>query len=111
VRASLAAGTALLTTVLVAQSAAAQERTLQGVGGASVVFVWKDKKSHNEGLTLIQAGVHKSNPMLVMRLLACMVPSGTKAVITSAGFATHDVLVTSGEFSGCRGNVAVETTR
>jgi predicted RNA-binding Zn-ribbon protein involved in translation (DUF1610 family) len=82
---------------------------LQNPGGSALrVSVWKNTQAHTEAIKLIMAGVHKTNPALILQLTACMVPSGTSAIITDAGFATHDILVTSGEFSGCRGNIAVE---
>lgn len=87
----LAVLTMLISVSILAPSAVAQQKMLRGLGGAANVFVWKDKKSHTEGMTLIQAGVHKTNPALLMRLIACMVPSGTMAVVTDAGFATHDI--------------------
>jgi hypothetical protein len=81
---------------------------LVGQGGASTVIIWKDKTSHEEGLSLISAGVHKTNPALLVRLISCIVPSGTRAITTSAGFMTHDIMVVEGEHSGCRGNVPME---
>ncbi|MDQ2066004.1 hypothetical protein Q9295_06450 [Xinfangfangia sp. CPCC 101601] len=80
-----------------------------GLGGTDTVFVWRNADAHSEAMQLIQAGVHQSNPALLLTLLACMVPSGTKAIITDAGFATHDILITSGEQSGCRGNIPMES--
>lgn len=84
------------------------EGRLIGLGGADIVFVWESKAAHDEGLSLINAGVHQSNPALLMELLACLVPSGTRAITTDMGFATHDIMVIEGESSGCRGNVAME---
>ena len=96
--------------MLVASPAAAQEVIL-GRTGSDNVFVWKDSDAQSEAFKLIQAGVHKSNPTLVFRLLSCMVPVGTKAVITDMGFASHTILVTSGEQSGCRGVIVREDVR
>lgn len=79
--------------------------------GSDTVFVWKNSEAHSEAIKLIQANVHQSNPILVMRLLACMVPAGTKAVITDMGFASHTIIVTSGEYSGCRGVIPMEDVR
>jgi hypothetical protein len=85
------------------------EVTLQNHAGSGLrVPVFKNAQSHTEALKLVTAGVHKTNPPLVMLLIACMVPSGTKAIIIDAGIATHDILVTSGELAGCRGDIAVE---
>ncbi|MBM2574693.1 hypothetical protein JQC91_00115 [Jannaschia sp. Os4] len=93
---------------LVAVPASAVEGRLVGLGGMDVVFVWKDKAAQSEGLDLISANVHRSNPTLLLGLLSCIVPTGTRAVTTDAGFVTHDVLVIEGGDSGCRGNVPVE---
>ena len=74
----------------------------------TVVIVWKSKAATVEGLALIEAEVHKTNPALLSALMSCIVPVGTKAIITSIGLVTHDILVTSGEDAGCRGNVPIE---
>ena len=87
-----------------------QERTLRMPNGGSV-FVWRSKDAMREGLSLIGAGVHETNPQLVIRLISCIVPSGTRAIITDGGFATQDVLVTSGPDAGCRGNLQTEFVR
>lgn len=62
----------------------AQEVTL-GREAADNVFVWKDSDAQSEAFKLISSGVHKTNPVLVMRLLSCMVPGGTKAIIKMPG--------------------------
>lgn len=82
---------------------------LVGLGGSNTVFVWRSSEAHGEALELIQAGVHNSNPALVAVLLACVVPSGTRAVTTDFGLVTHDIMVISGEDAGCRGNIPVES--
>lgn len=82
--------------------------TLVARGDSGKVFVWQSADAHSEAIKLIQAGVHQSNPALVLRLLACRPASGTKVVVTSAGFATHDVLIVDGPDAGCRGNIARE---
>lgn len=76
--------------------------------GDEPVFVWRDGDAMDEGFKLIRAGVHKSNPMMVMELLSCAVPAGTKAIVTDSGFATQSILVIDGENSGCRGDVVTE---
>lgn len=80
-----------------------------GINGSDVVFVWRDKDSQMEAMSLIDAGVHNSNPSLLMRLIACIVPSGTGAIITDGGFATHDIMITEGGDAGCRGNIPMES--
>ena len=87
---------------------AAQARTLVPLGGATVIIVWKNDKARSEGADLLAAGVGKSNPALLVPLVACVVPSGTQAIKTDGGFFTSDILVTSGTHSGCRGNIANE---
>jgi len=89
---------------------AAKEISL-GRSGTDNVFVWKDSDAQSEAYKLIQAGVHNTNPALVFQLLACMVPRGTKAIITDMGFASHTILVTSGEHAGCRGVIPMEDAR
>jgi dihydrodipicolinate reductase len=86
----------------------ATEGRLVGLNKATIVIVWRDKASNDEAMALHDAGVDKTNPALLMRLIACIVPSGTRAIITSAGFATHDIMVIEGQHSGCRGNVVME---
>lgn len=93
--------------VLVAAPAGAQEAKL-GRDGSSVVFVWKDSDSQSEAYRLINAGVHKSNPVLLFRLMSCMPKPGDRAVVTDGGFASSTIVVTSGEESGCRGVIANE---
>lgn len=95
---------------LVSTAAWAQEITL-GRQGTENIFVWKDSDAQSEAFKLISAGVHKSNPALVFQLLSCMVPAGTKAIITDMGFASHTILVTSGEEAGCRGVIPMEDVR
>jgi hypothetical protein len=68
----------------------------------------ENKKAHEEAISLISAGVHKSNPMLIFPLVSCMVDNGTAAVTTDSGIVTHDIMVIEGPKSGCRGNIPVE---
>lgn len=89
----------------------AREGRLVGLGGASDVFVWRNRDAHNEANRLINAGIHRTNPRLLVPLVACIVPSGTGAIITGAGMITQDILVTSGSNSGCRGNIPTESFR
>lgn len=76
--------------------------------GLSSTFVWKDVDASREAASLISAGVHETNPLLLYRLLACAVPNGTKAVVTDGGMFSQDILVVEGEHAGCRGNVPTE---
>jgi hypothetical protein len=100
-----------LVALMLATPATAQDFHLVGLNGADQVFVWKSKKAHNEAMSLIAADVHRSNPALVMVLLACIVPTGTRAIVTDMGFATHDIMVVEGESSGCRGNIPMESLK
>jgi hypothetical protein len=81
---------------------------MNGMGGAATVIVWKNYQALAEGTDLISAGVAKRNPAMVIGLIACMVPNGTSAIVTDSTIGTRSVLVTSGDFSGCRGSVNVE---
>ena len=82
----------------------AQERTLTAVNGAPSVIVWKNHHSLQQGTDLVSAGAGKKNSALIVGLIACIVPSGTSAIVTDSS----NVLITSGEFSGCRGAVNIE---
>ncbi len=85
----------------------AQERTLIGINGAPNVIVWKNHDSLQQGTDLVSAGAGKKNPAQIVALIACIVPSGTSAIVAGSS----NVLVTSGEFSGCRGAVDIEAIR
>jgi len=92
----------------VAAPALALEDRLVPLSGMNIVVVWKSSDAQSEGMQLIAAGALNSDPSLVAQLISCIVPGGTKAIITDAGFATHDITVVGGEFSGCRGNIPME---
>jgi hypothetical protein len=77
---------------------------LIGHNGAPNVIVWKNHDSLQQGTEFVSAGVGKKNPALIVGLIACIVPSGTSAIVAGSS----NVLVTSGEFSGCRGVVDIE---
>ncbi|MCY1704438.1 hypothetical protein [Pannonibacter sp. SL95] len=89
-------------------SAAAQQFVLKDFTGAGAVWVWKDKAAHDEAMQLINAGVHKTNPMMVMVLVACIVDPGTKIIMKDMGFVTHDIMIVEGPKAGCRGNIPAE---
>ena len=92
---------------LTAQYGHAQERTLIGIRGAPNVIVWKNHDSLQQGTDLVSAGVGKKNPAQIIGLIACIVPNGTSAFVAGSS----NVLVTSGEFPGCRGAVDIEAIR
>ena len=97
--------------VCFATSSLAADFSVVGLNGGDQVFVWKNDDAHDEAMSLIAANVHKSNPVLVMRLLSCVVPSGTGVIVTDMGFVTHDIMVVEGEKSGCRGNIPAEVLK
>ena len=82
-----------------------------GRDNSGTVFVWKNSEAYSKVIKLIQSGVHKSNPTLVMQQLSCMADPGDKAVITDAGFASHTIMVTSGKSAGCEGVIAMEDVK
>ncbi|QDC00380.1 hypothetical protein [Mesorhizobium sp. 8] len=93
---------------LCATSAMAEDYFLQAFGGANSIIVWKSSDAQSEGMQLIQAGVHKTNPAMVMKLVSCIEKPGTRVIITDMGFVTHDIMVIDGKDQGCRGNIAAE---
>ncbi len=95
---------------LIATPAAANEVTLNGkLDGTENVIVWKDFQSLREGMNLWRSGVARRNPSLAYPLVSCIVPVGTSAIVTDSTIGTKSILVTSGEFSGCRGSVNIES--
>lgn len=80
------------------------EKVRASDGGS--VFVWRDAEKMAEGMRLIEAGVNRTRPQMVMPLIACMVPSDTPIIITGRpGSGSRDVLVVEGRDAGCRGTV------
>lgn len=94
--------------MLVSATANAQDYRLKTFGGAKMIIVWQSKDAQSEGMKLIQAGVHKTNPQLLMRLVSCIAEPGTKVIVTDMGMVTHDIMVVEGKNSGCRGNIPAE---
>ena len=105
---SIAAGLAL-----VVESAIAQERELtRDIDGP--VIVWKDKNAQTEGYALIQTGAARRNPDVMFPLISCIVPKGTKAVMTGSpepDDLIRSVIVMDGVWVGCRGVVSVDNLR
>ena len=102
-------GWGVLAGALLASAAVnAQDYKLKSFGGASMIIVWQSKDAQSEGMQLIQAGVHKTNPQLLMRLVSCIEKPGTKVIVTDMGMVTHDIMVVEGKNSGCRGNIPAE---
>lgn len=71
-------------------------------------FVWRNSASHSEAMRLIRDGVHRTAPQLIMRHVSCVIQNGTPVTIVDAGLFSHTVVVTGGQHTGCRGDVARE---
>ncbi len=105
------AGIAVLVAICAASPvpAIAQERALVGTKN---IPVWKDLKSLREGTDMISAGIHERNPALVRSLLSCFPAPGSTVVVSgSPTMGVYDVLVTSGDATGCRGAVNFEMVK
>lgn len=79
---------------------------LQNKDRTGVVFVLRDEKALSEAIALARAG--NKDISLLAPLVACVVPSGTPAIVLGRGIGYRDVLVTEGSEKGCRGAVVVE---
>jgi len=97
--------------ISVSFSAFAKDVTLVGIDGSESAFIWKYKLAHSEAMKLVGAGVHQTNPDLVLPLLACIVTSAAEASITGRGIITNEVTITSGPNVGCHGDVATEAVK
>ncbi|MER8556104.1 hypothetical protein NKH37_28790 [Mesorhizobium sp. M1217] len=87
----------------------ADDPAVLGRAGMEQVYVWRDYDSWSEGLALVRAGVHETDPHMVLRLMACIAKTGDHAVIVGrAGVAAKTILVIDGEQKGCRGFVTDE---
>lgn len=87
----------------------ADDPAVLGRSGMEQVYVWRDYDAWSEGLALVRAGVHKTDPQMVLRLMACIVKNGDHAVIIGrAGLASKTILVIDGAQKGCRGFVTDE---
>lgn len=96
--------------VLIAPAGAqAQARPLTRPDGTKgAVIIWRSDKAHDEGVKLIGAGVNKSNPAVLLPLVACAPAAGDQVVVTDGGFFSSTVTVISGKQAGCRGVVENE---
>lgn len=74
-------------------------------GSGRPIAVWRDREALKEGFKLIEEGIHRTQPQLVGRLIACVVPSETRVTVTTRGMLTNVVLVVEGAQAGCRGAV------
>lgn len=100
-----------LVIVTLASPALGLEGRLVPLDSSQSVIVWRSKDAMGEGNSLMRA---KADPGLIVRLAACGVKSGTRAVSTIktegsmfSGYALA-VTVIEGQFSGCRGFVALK---
>ncbi|WP_376094953.1 hypothetical protein ACE7GA_02105 [Roseomonas sp. CCTCC AB2023176] len=77
-------------------------------GAAREVAVWRDPAARLEGLRLVQAGTHRTDPGRVEALMACWAPTGATARATAFDPAAGgtQVEITEGPRRGCRGTVA-----
>jgi hypothetical protein len=77
-------------------------------GDLPTVFLWRDTPAMREAMRLYGANVHQTNPGLILRNVACVVPAGTAVVVTDGGMLSSEILVVEGAQSGCRGVVPNE---
>ena len=68
--------------------------------GSSEVPIFRNKKAMDAFMDFQDIGQ-----------IACIVSSGTRATVTSSGFVTVDVAITSGTKAGCRGTIPREWYR
>jgi hypothetical protein len=86
-----------------------QNTVLDDSRGVTSVLVWKNAKSMEEGTALLRAGVAAQNPGLIVPYVACAPRPGTPVVVVASEgwlIPTRTVVVTEGEWSGCRGVVS-----
>lgn len=108
------AAAGLIFALLGIRDAWAQGATLQSTDD-DAVLLWRTRAAMDEATALFRG--RDRNPdyrVQVNRLIACIVPSGTRAVITGGGgflSTTYDVQVTEGPSAGCRGAVPTEFVR
>ncbi len=90
-----------------AQRSTDNQDTLRHPSNAPIL-IWRNSAAQREGLALINANVHQTNPRLLMPHVACIVDSGARIVVTDGGFFSSTVLVVDGRQAGCRGVVENE---
>jgi hypothetical protein len=93
---------ALAALLMYAGAALAQERTLTMSDPTDDVLVLRDSKAMDEFYDLVNAN-NLGDTELLAPLLACVVSSGTKAIVADGGYLSSTVLVTDGAEKGCRG--------
>lgn len=96
-------------TATISPAVAQQPSVTLGRSTMERVPVWRDYDAWKEGVALIRANVHTTDPQMVLRLFACYPVRGTKAVVVeSAALAAKTILVIDGPDKGCKGMVTVE---
>jgi hypothetical protein len=107
-RFALALAACLVVAPAVAQQPPRPPERLQGIEGRDV-WVWRDADAMAEGRRLIEAGINRTRPDMVVPLVACIVESGTAVIATGrARFGIWNVVVVDGPRAGCRGVVNFE---
>jgi hypothetical protein len=98
----------ILAVTLAATSASLSWAAVEGFlfGHQAGIFVWKNSAAMDEGIAMIKAGVHQSNPTLVMGLLSCIAPDGSRVILTGSSMFQRSVTVIDGKSAGCRGVVS-----
>jgi hypothetical protein len=48
-------------------------------------IIWRDEAAFDRGIKLIVRGVHKTNPEMLLPLVACFVETGTPVTVIGAG--------------------------
>lgn len=86
----------------------AENQVTLGRSGMSQTFIWLDHAAYKDGIKLIEAKFHETNPALIFRLMACVARPGDHAVIVDRGAFSHTVVVVDGAKAGCRGFVTRE---
>ena len=101
----------VISLVLIAVAVPAEALEGRLVNPSGSVILWRSKDAMDEGNALMRAN---TDPRLIVRLAACAVKSGTRAVsaIKTEGsmFSGYALAVTviDGQFSGCRGFVTLK---
>jgi hypothetical protein len=73
---------------------------------SATVVVWHNFGDAQEGSKLVQAGVDKTNPALLRRLVSCIAHEGAGYVVTEGGFyGWSNIIIVDGDQVGCRGTI------
>jgi hypothetical protein len=58
--------------------------------------IWKAEAAMDRGVKLIVRGVHKTNPEMLLPLVACFVKAGEAVTVIGGGFTYREVVASSG---------------